>query len=726
MAMGFPVLADFQSGVFYPPHLLFVVLPFFIAIRAIFVFHFLVASLGSYSLLRRWKFPWYASLLGALLFTVGGTIVSLTNLLNHFQTAVWLPWVILFWERVVQTVSWKNFLAFVLILVIQFLAGSPELFVFSMAFVLIDGLRVKASEPEVSYVKMMATFICANLLVIALTMVQLLPTAELVLESRRNQPIPAREALLWSLDPLRLLNLFFVDKEIDPSASIGMRLFFGREPSFIVSYYLGNVWSFGICLWLVLGYWRDKVALFCLIVSSMLFALGSYTPIYPFLLYHLPILGSFRFPEKFFFFTYALIIYASLRGLAEFLEDDRIRFKKASLVVLGAVCLAWIAAYFYVRSNLHVLARLIAVDSGVDPSSDVHAKMVAGLVSNLEQQIVLCLALLVLFALVAVGKIRRSLFGLLLVSVAFVDLSWAHRGLLFPVKAQFVYDSPTVLEAPDTNLSRLFYYPSGRNLHPGVFVINGQPPFKEAAALFFQNLLPNEGIFQGFDYFQEIDALARRPYTEFLGFANQLDPAAQIRLLRAFNVKYLVSFQPLIVNGISLVSHFPQYFSWVYRIERTIPRVYIVNKSIEEKKSEQVLQRLSSLDFDPTQAVVLNERLTINSQESLIATAKLIRYEHQRVTVHASLNDAGILVLADSYYPGWRAYVDGTEAKILRANHFFRAVALTEGEHVVEFKYEPLSFKIGLIISLMTVLLLVTISVIVFFRNRQHSKLNPI
>src|SRR5919197_1959151 len=215
MAMGFPVLADFQSGVFYPPHLLFVVLPFFIAIRAIFVFHFLVASLGSYSLLRRWKFPWYASLLGALLFTVGGTIVSLTNLLNHFQTAVWLPWVILFWERVVQTVSWKNFLAFVLILVIQFLAGSPELFVFSMAFVLIDGLRVKASEPEVSYVKMMATFICANLLVIALTMVQLLPTAELVLESRRNQPIPAREALLWSLDPLRLLNLFFVDKEID-------------------------------------------------------------------------------------------------------------------------------------------------------------------------------------------------------------------------------------------------------------------------------------------------------------------------------------------------------------------------------------------------------------------------------------------------------------------------------------------------------------------------------
>ena len=92
MAMGFPLLAAFQSGVFYPPHLLLLIPSFFVAIRVIFIFHFLVAGIGAYYLCRNWKFPPYLSIVGALLFALGGTVVSLSNLLNHFQTAVWLPW----------------------------------------------------------------------------------------------------------------------------------------------------------------------------------------------------------------------------------------------------------------------------------------------------------------------------------------------------------------------------------------------------------------------------------------------------------------------------------------------------------------------------------------------------------------------------------------------------------------------------------------------------------
>jgi len=91
MAMGFPLLAAFQSGVFYPPHLCFGV-GFFSAIRVIFVLHFLIAGIGGYYLCRNWNYPPCLSIVGALLFTLGGTVVSLSNLLNHFQTAVWLPW----------------------------------------------------------------------------------------------------------------------------------------------------------------------------------------------------------------------------------------------------------------------------------------------------------------------------------------------------------------------------------------------------------------------------------------------------------------------------------------------------------------------------------------------------------------------------------------------------------------------------------------------------------
>jgi uncharacterized membrane protein YfhO len=57
------------------------------------------------------------------------------------------------------------------------------------------------------------------------------------------------------------------------------------------------------------------------------------------------------------------------------------------------------------------------------------------------------------------------------------------------------------------------------------------------------------------------------------------------------------------------------------------------------------------------------------------------------------------LVLSDSWYPGWRAFVDGVEAPLERANLLFRAVRLDSGEHVVEFRYEPGWLRFGWVVS---------------------------
>lgn len=718
LAMGFPVLADFQSGAFYPPHLLFLGFPFFTAIRLIYIFHFVIAAMGAYKLFRSWNYPCYSAILGSILFALGGTVVSLSNLLNHFQAAVWLPWVILFWENAIRTVSWKNFLTFVLLLAGQFLAGSPELFALSMALVLIDGLRIKASMPAVSYGRMIGTFICANLLVVALCMVQVLPTIELFLESRRQRPIPVQEALYWSLTPWALFNLIFLDKEVDSSASIGMRLFFARESTLFVSYYLGAVSLFGICIWLCLDCLRHKLALLGLVLASLFIAFGSYTPIYPFLLGQMPILGAIRFPEKFFFFSYALFVYMAVKGLAESLDGDKVMFKK-TIIIFGAICVAWVGVYLYVQSNPGMVGGLITVGAGVHPSSDLHAKMIAAVLANLERQIILCIALLLLFVLAKTEKIRRGIFVLLIVSVTIVDLTSAHRGFLFPLDPDFIYKSARILQKPDHDRKRLFYYPSDRNLHPSSFLVQGQPRFKEATALFLQNLLPNEGVFHGFEYFQEIDALARWPYTEFLSFANQLAPEQQIQLLRTFNVGYLISFQPLSEEGMTFVGHYPQYFSWLYKIDNPIPRAYIVNRSSVEQASQRILRRLLQSSFDPAQEVVLDQSIPIEPKGRLEAAATIVDYSDQQVIVQASLNDAGILVLADSYYPGWKAYIDGKEETIRRANLFFRAVPLPAGDHRVEFRYEPRSFAIGLAISISTVVAIVIISAVCHLRRRR-------
>ena len=60
-----------------------------------------------------------------------------------------------------------------------------------------------------------------------------------------------------------------------------------------------------------------------------------------------------------------------------------------------------------------------------------------------------------------------------------------------------------------------------------------------------------------------------------------------------------------------------------------------------------------------------------------------------------------MLFLADLAYPGWKAYVDGQETQIYRADYLFRSVFVPAGTHSVEFVYRPRSFRLGLLITLL-------------------------
>ena len=70
MAAGFPIMAGFQSAVFYPPSIVYFLLPFFAAVQFTFVFHYAVAASGSYILFRSWKCPVYVAVIGAILFAL--------------------------------------------------------------------------------------------------------------------------------------------------------------------------------------------------------------------------------------------------------------------------------------------------------------------------------------------------------------------------------------------------------------------------------------------------------------------------------------------------------------------------------------------------------------------------------------------------------------------------------------------------------------------------------
>jgi hypothetical protein len=719
-AQGFPNLAGFQSGAFYPPHLVFLVLSFFQSIRALFIFHFLIAAIGTYCLMRRWNYTRDLAIVGALLFTLGGVIVSLTNLLNHFQSAVWLPWLILVWERLLINPRWNSFLCFILVGALQLLAGSPELYAMSMGLALLHGFWIRDAGSEVSCGRIVGFFVAANVVMLAVIMAQALPTLELLMQSRRGgQAIPQSEALMWSFQPSSLLNLFFLDKEIEPEIAGGMRMFFTRQVPFLLSSYVGIAALFGVALWFYYGSRREKRLLSALCLGTLALALGSNALLYPFLLKHFPVLSAVRFPEKVFFLTNALLWFMAMRGLqAISLHQSKISI--GPQIIMGVICFLWAGVYAISVVKSELVSDFIAWTSNIPPLSEAHSQATAAVLANLQRQLLLSLALAFLLILRKTQNLKPCLCSILLVSVVFVDLAWAHRSFLFSLHPSKVNASQPILQPSESGLTRLFFYPSPQDLHPAYFTVWGQPTYANAVALSYQNYLPNVGVISGIDYFQEIDALLRSPYSEFLSVANNLKFENQIKLLRTFNVGYMVSFRELPERGVRLIRRFPEYFSWLYKVDNTFPRVMIVARSSVEKDPVKTLQRLASLDFDPNTEVILNEAVKSHSLAILQAQAKITSYKNNRVTIEATTNEAGILVLAESYYPGWKAYVDGNETTLLKANHFYRAVELSKGDHNVEFIYDPLSFRVGMIVSSATLVILGFVSAILYLRRRPN------
>lgn len=70
---------------------------------------------------------------------------------------------------------------------------------------------------------------------------------------------------------------------------------------------------------------------------------------------------------------------------------------------------------------------------------------------------------------------------------------------------------------------------------------------------------------------------------------------------------------------------------------------------------------------------------------------------HIRLTANAQR--PSLLVVSESYYPGWHATLDGQPVQILRANYLSQGIVVPAGQHTIEMKYEPDSFRNGALLS---------------------------
>jgi hypothetical protein len=143
-----------------------------------------------------------------------------------------------------------------------------------------------------------------------------------------------------------------------------------------------------------------------------------------------------------------------------------------------------------------------------------------------------------------------------------------------------------------------------------------------------------------------------------------------------------------------------------------LPRARMMTEVRTASGEPEAEQLVRSPKFDPRREAVVETDRPLGSGEGEVIWKERTS---DRIALEVVAKRNGVLVVADTDYPGWEATVDGAPAPILRANLAFRAVEVPAGTHRVEFRFRPASARHGLIAS--TLFLLLSVAASLYRRN---------
>ena len=282
-----------------------------------------------------------------------------------------------------------------------------------------------------------------------------------------------------------------------------------------------------------------------------------------------------------------------------------------------------------------------------------------------------------------------------------------------PYRYSYVFRESPGGAAPDSQSFLNFEsIPEARDLPP-----SAQIPFRDRLVLAKGSMLtPAEGV-------MNIDVERSFPIAlyDFWVFAlKELDdPARAACLLGRANVRYQVSKERTqlstqrevaeILNG-SPNPHI------LYENLCTLPRTFAAGKAAVAANSSDALLPLSDPNFDARGNIFIaseNDTPASNEVAGAAGEVEILKYAPNQVLLRARMTRPGYVVLLDRFDPSWRATLDGTDARILRANHLFRTVRVPAGDHEIRFYYQQRGLRSGIVVSAASLVFLL----IVYFRR---------
>jgi hypothetical protein len=144
----------------------------------------------------------------------------------------------------------------------------------------------------------------------------------------------------------------------------------------------------------------------------------------------------------------------------------------------------------------------------------------------------------------------------------------------------------------------------------------------------------------------------------------------------------------------------------VRKLEQVTPRAFVAGRAVpsvpgQMPSSSSLLALPAEVRYEPGAGPGAPGELT----PTRVQRCDIVDYRRHRVTIDFEVTGRGLLVLLDSWYPGWKARVDGQERPIYQVDGLFRGVEVADGERRLEITYEPWPFRVGAAVSLLGLLL---------------------
>jgi Bacterial membrane protein YfhO len=691
--LGFPLLADPQYALFYPPQWLFLLVPDGMVAYLVSWFslaHLIWGGVGMALLTRRMGACSLGAAVAGLSWALSGHTTSawMTGplLLGH----AWIPWVARGFLGLARRQGRCPLAGAVWPMAMSLLVGevfmSAMALIFAIVVVLSGATEIRTQRSAMVTAAKSAS---AWLIAVAIAAVTWLPPLYMLGSTERAEPFDRVDAEIYSHHPLRVLEMVAPGALGDPTGEYPAGQWVGEPaasgaPLFFSSY-LGVV-TVALAL---LGLRRRRLQLGLAGASllALFVAFGRHTPVHQIWRMILFPFAHMHSPEKYVVLVVAAVAPLAGLGASSMLGNERPGTRR--LFLLGGA-----------------LAGLASAAPALLPAALAPTVRAAGLRGLLA--LALLLALVRLFR-----RSSRSIrvVPLVLLALVALDLGIPASRLTGFGSAQLLTRMPSAASAilQDNGSPappRVYRQP---NLEQTAAPLGPTATWRDSQERAIESLTPNTlnvfGLAVVPGYASAIpDLLSQLGPRTFAGLG---------RTLRLFSVPYLLvtdagTGELRKTSTVTLLSH-PLPKGSLLRLEGARPRVYLAGQ----------IRSLSPAEA----ARHLLDEAVVSGQEVLVFTASqpqfvpaiqvgephpctLESFANTRLVALCSTPSPTLAVFVEQYDPGWSALVDGKAAPLLRANLLMRAVPLPAGSHRIELKYRAPGLRLTIFLSVMGLLAL--------------------